>query len=450
MDNKMEEMRILIENSDLSEHDKAQMLQNIMQIENQKINLLITGATGCGKSSTINALFGENVAKVGCTPDPETMEIERFDLGNLILWDSPGLGDGKEADNRHAKNIIKKLNQRDSDGNLLIDLVLVILDGGSRDLGTSYQLINEVIIPNLGDDKDNRLLIAINQADVAMKGRYWDYENNVPEQKLIDFLNEKAKSVKERIKEATGVTVDPIYYSAGFKEDGEEQTPPYNLSKLLYYIVRKTPKKKRLVYTQHINQDTNVWKDSDELKDYTTETQKSLVESITDGMEAGAEIGGAIGSIFGRPGEAVGRVVGGVIGGGAAIVKKVGEIFNPFPKRPGRIGGGGGGCYITTAVCNEYGKPDNCYELTQFRSFRDNWLAYQPDGQELIERYYKTAPAIVSLINKQANHADIYRQINDNYLTKCLKYIENGENEKCKALYIDMVERLYKEQVKWQ
>lgn len=65
----------------------------------------------CGKSSTINALFGENVAKVGCTPDPETMEIERFDPGNLILWDSPGLEDGKEADNRNAKNIIKKLNQ---------------------------------------------------------------------------------------------------------------------------------------------------------------------------------------------------------------------------------------------------------------------------------------------------------------------------------------------------
>lgn len=119
------------------------------------------------------------------------------------------------------KNIIKKLNERDSDGNLLIDLVMVILDGSSRDLGTSYQLINEVIIPNLGEEKENRILIAINQADVAMKGRNWNYEENKPEQKLVDFLNEKAESVKKRIKEATGVTVDPIYYSAGFKEDGE-------------------------------------------------------------------------------------------------------------------------------------------------------------------------------------------------------------------------------------
>ena len=55
---------------------------------------------------------------------------------------------------------------------LIIDLVLVILDAGSRDLGTSYELINQVIIPNIGKDAKDRVLIAINQADVAMKGRY--------------------------------------------------------------------------------------------------------------------------------------------------------------------------------------------------------------------------------------------------------------------------------------
>lgn len=58
---------------------------------------------------------------------------------------------------------------------------MVILDGSSRDLGTSYELINKVIIPNLGEDK-SRLLIAINQADQAMKGRNWNEETNQPEQ----------------------------------------------------------------------------------------------------------------------------------------------------------------------------------------------------------------------------------------------------------------------------
>lgn len=104
----LDKLRKMIETSNMSDTDKAQMIQNIMQIENQEINLLITGATGCGKSSTINALFGTEVAKVGCTPDPETMEIEKYNLNNLVLWDSPGLGDGKEADNRHAKKHHKK------------------------------------------------------------------------------------------------------------------------------------------------------------------------------------------------------------------------------------------------------------------------------------------------------------------------------------------------------
>ena len=67
----------------------------------------------------------------------------------------------------------------------------------------------------------------------------------------------------------------------------------------------------------------------------------------------------------------------------------------------------------------------------------------------LITRYYDTAPKIVDLINKQPNRTAIYQFINENYLSKCLLYIENGENEKCKNLYIEMMEYLYKEQEKW-
>ena len=147
--------------ADISEEERSKLIKNFLYLKNQKINLMITGATGSGKSSTINALFNMEVAKVGVGVDPETMNIQKYELDNLILWDSPGLGDGKDADNRHAKNIIKKLNERDENGDLLIDLVLVILDGSTRDLGTSYELINRVIIPNLGEHKENRILVAI-------------------------------------------------------------------------------------------------------------------------------------------------------------------------------------------------------------------------------------------------------------------------------------------------
>ena len=302
-----------INSSKLDEATKKKLFENILKLKEQKVNLMITGATGCGKSSTINAMFNTNVAKVGVGVDPETMEIKKYELENLILWDSPGLGDGKEKDIQHSKGIIKKLNELDTEGNPLIDLVLVILDGGTRDLGTSYELINQVIIPNLGENTEGRILIAINQADVAMKGRYWDFENNKPEEKLVNFLEEKSKSVKDRVKEATGVDVEPIYYSAGYKEEDEEQKP-WNLSKLLYFIVKNTPTEKRLSYADNLSDNKEMWEDDDGLKDYTKEVQKSFVETVVEYASKGADIGGKIGSIFGKTGEAIGSAVGSAVG----------------------------------------------------------------------------------------------------------------------------------------
>ncbi len=307
-------------NTELNEETKRRMLRNIMNLKNEKMNIMIVGATGCGKSSTINALFDTEIAKVGIGADPETMEIKKYELDNLILWDTPGLGDGKEADNRHAKNIIHKLAEVDAQGKALIDLVLVILDGSTRDLGTSYELINNVIIPNLGSGNENRILVAINQADMAMKGRNWDYDKNEPNSRLKVFLDEKAESVKNRIYEATGVKVNPIYYSAGFKEEGEMQNRPYNLSKLLYYIVKATPEEKRAVYVTTLNQDENMWKDDDELLDYGEETRNTIVMSVIKGASAGAKIGEQIGGVFGPVGRKVGKVVGTIVGGiGGAI-----------------------------------------------------------------------------------------------------------------------------------
>ena len=321
-----EAMQNDIMNANISENDKNKMLKNVMRLKNQKMNIMITGATGCGKSSTINAMFNTEVAKVGVGVDPETMEIRKYELDNLVLWDTPGLGDGKEADNRHAKNIIDKLLEVDENGNALIDLVLVILDGGSRDLGTSYQLINNVIIPNLGKGKENRILVAINQADTAMKGHNWDYDKNEPNQKLVNFLEKKVRSVRDRVYEATGVTIEPIYYSAGYKDEEGEQSRPYNLSKLLYYIVKATPSEKRAIYVNNINENREMWRDDDKLLDYGEATRKSIFESIREGASAGAGIGGAIGgaidgilgsegeSIFRGVGEAIGGIIGGIIG----------------------------------------------------------------------------------------------------------------------------------------
>jgi hypothetical protein len=148
---------------------------------------------------------------------------------------------------------------------------------------------------------------------MAMKGRYWDHENNKPEPELIKFLDEKIDSTRRRIKEATGVDVTPIYYSAGYK-DGDAEQRPYNLSKLLAFILRHTKSEKRAVFVQDVNKNETMWEDDEDLTKHREEIKTSVWGSIKESASKGADIGGDIGAIFGGVGRAVGTVIGGAVG----------------------------------------------------------------------------------------------------------------------------------------
>ena len=201
------------------------------------LDVLLVGATGTGKSSTLNALFNSTVAKVGEGVDPETQNISSFELHDYLRFhDSAGLGDGKENDLNHSKNIIAELLRTCGDDNYFIDLAMVLLDGSSRDLGTTFRLLESVVLKSI---KPKRVIIAINQADMAMKGRYWNAPQNKPESTLIDFLEEKALSVKQRINESTGLSINkPVYYSAKHN---------YNIKALLDHIIKHFPTSRRLI-----------------------------------------------------------------------------------------------------------------------------------------------------------------------------------------------------------
>lgn len=262
--------------------EQLQKAINIMR--NTKINVLVVGGTGVGKSSTINALFNTEKAKVGQGSDPETMDIACYELNNMVIWDTPGLGDSEAKDAIHKQKIIQKLQECDDKGNLLIDLVLLILDGGSRDYSSAYTLIKEIIIPNLGN-KTDRLLVAINQADMVLKGKYWDEENNCPEPKLIEALEQKVLSTQSRIKEATGLDIDTIYYAAGYK-DGNDEQKPYNLNKLLSYILEKLPSKKRISVASDLNQDKGNFSSNDNKSDYSKDVKKKFIDSAVEVIQS--------------------------------------------------------------------------------------------------------------------------------------------------------------------
>ncbi len=225
-------------NTNFAGYRKDDIEKKLQKANFRPMDIMVAGVTGAGKSTTLNSLFHKEVAKVGNGVDPETMKLGNYKLNDdFRIWDTPGLGDGIAKDQIHKKRIATLLCRSfQLDGHVygFIDMVLVIIEGINRDMGTTYSLLNEVIAPNI---QGERILVAINQADVAMKGRHWNRETMAPDPELTEFLEKQAYSIRKRVKEATGISIPkPVYYSAEYG---------YNVKAVLDFIIDNMPDKKR-------------------------------------------------------------------------------------------------------------------------------------------------------------------------------------------------------------
>lgn len=311
-----------IMDSDLSDAEKNKKLSKLLKARGQKINLMLVGATGSGKSSTINSLFNTSVAKVGIGVDPETANIECYQMENLTIWDTPGLGDSIQKDSEYSNEIVKKLSETDENGAPIIDLVVVVVDASSKDLNTTYDLINKVLIPCLTKENKDRIIVAVNQSDMAMKGTHWDIENNCPDEVLEGYLVDKCNSIKKRIYEATECEFNVMYYCAGYTDDDGTQRPAYNLTKLLYQIVLSIPASKRLAIAENLNDNEDMWRFDDNQEDYVEGISNSFgevfMDTVTSYAEKGLEVGGVC---LGVPGAIIGSVVCGAVGAVVGVFK---------------------------------------------------------------------------------------------------------------------------------
>lgn len=189
---------------------------------------------------------------------------------NLFIYDSPGLGDSPEHDEQLLADIKEKLAEKDGDGRCVMDMVLVILNGSSKDLAVSYHLIEEISQVLGGkEERQRRILVAVNQADQVLKGRHWNAETSEPDEVLKERLKETAASVRKRILdgtaqknaegeiiEGTGLEVTPICYSAGYMDpETGIQEKPYNLNALLTALLCRLPEEKRSAVVSALNQD---------------------------------------------------------------------------------------------------------------------------------------------------------------------------------------------------
>tara|TARA_R110001592_G_C13149786_1_gene748071 strand:- start:949 stop:1392 length:444 start_codon:yes stop_codon:yes gene_type:complete len=95
------------------------------------------------------------------------------------------------------------------------------------------------------------------------------------------------------------------------------------------------------------------------------------------------------------------------------------------------------GCFITTAVCSQRGLPDNCYELTVLRKFRDDYLLSCDEGSTLVSQYYKSAPDIARKLTNNQDLAFAWERISE-----CITHIENKKYSEAITSYRNMFNAL--------
>ena len=124
-------------------------------INKEKVNIIVAGKTGVGKSSLINYIFGKEVAKVG-DGQPVTQEIQEYDLenDNITLFDTKGI---EAKDYEKTLDNIKKyleLKQDSPDKNDDIHIAwLCISERGDRVEEADRELLkilSEAGIPVIG------------------------------------------------------------------------------------------------------------------------------------------------------------------------------------------------------------------------------------------------------------------------------------------------------------
>lgn len=102
----------------------------------------------------------------------------------------------------------------------------------------------------------------------------------------------------------------------------------------------------------------------------------------------------------------------------------------------------GGGCYITTAMCDILGYKDNCYHLQILREFRDNVLKKNRKYWSLLIAYDIIGPTISTNLKNETCKLSIAKVLFEQYISKAVTAIENKDTETAIAVYTDMTQKL--------
>ena len=163
------------------------------------LDVMIVGALGVGKSSTLNALVGKSIATIGNSFYSMTEDIQSYNLSSKVrIWDTPGIGDSyllSDVNNKMSMGMLlrtKAVSSAKWYG--LIDLVLLIVDASCKDLQATEKILNEIVLKNIAP---YRVLLAINKVDQALDGDNWNKRLQRPNELLSHYLDELSWQVEK-------------------------------------------------------------------------------------------------------------------------------------------------------------------------------------------------------------------------------------------------------------
>lgn len=100
---------------------------------------------------------------------------------------------------------------------------------------------------------------------------------------------------------------------------------------------------------------------------------------------------------------------------------------------------GGGGCFITTAVCESRGESDDCPTLVKLRGFRDSFMQETKQRQDLVRLYYDCAPKIVERINARTDVLAFNEYLYARFIVPACASIDRGNLPDAFNLYVAML-----------